>query len=98
MRENTAVVTLVFAARDGDREAWNRMVERYAPLVYGICRTYRLAPADAEDVGQNVWMSLYGHLHLLRDAAALPGWLTTTTPGTNAAGCCASRRGAGSRS
>jgi RNA polymerase sigma factor (sigma-70 family) len=79
MRENTAVVALVFAARDGDREAWNRMVERYAPLVYGICRTYRLAPADAEDVGQNVWMLLFEHLRRLRDPAALPGWLTTTT-------------------
>jgi RNA polymerase sigma factor (sigma-70 family) len=35
--------------------------------------------ADAEDVGQSVWMRLVGQLASLRDPAALPGWLATTT-------------------
>ncbi len=30
-------------------------------------------------MGQNVWLRLVEHLPSLREAAALPGWLTTTT-------------------
>jgi RNA polymerase sigma factor (sigma-70 family) len=38
-----------------------------------------LGDADAEDVGQMVWLHLVDHLDDLRDPAALPGWLATTT-------------------
>ncbi len=48
------VTDLVMRARDGDRQAWEAIVERYAPLVWSICRRYRLADADADDVGQSV--------------------------------------------
>jgi DNA-directed RNA polymerase specialized sigma24 family protein len=51
------------------------LVERYAPLIWSICRSHRLEAADA----QNVWPKLAGHLDSLRDPAALPGWLATTT-------------------
>ena len=47
--------------------------------MWSICRRYRLGRADAEDVGQSVWMRLVGQLASLRDPAALPGWLATTT-------------------
>lgn len=40
---------------------------------------YRLSRADAEDVGQSVWLCLVGQLDKVRDPAALPGWLATTT-------------------
>jgi DNA-directed RNA polymerase specialized sigma24 family protein len=43
--------------------------------------TYRLDAADAEDAAQNVWLKLLGHLGSLRDPAALPGWLATTSAG-----------------
>ncbi len=55
------------------------LVERYAPLIWSICRRYRLAGADADDVGQIVWLHLVDHLGNLRDPAALAGWLATTT-------------------
>src|SRR5580704_11152186 len=35
--------------------------------------------ADAEDVCQAVWLRLVAQLGNLRDPAALPGWITTTT-------------------
>jgi len=35
--------------------------------------------ADAQDAAQTVWLNLVGHLDSLRDPAALPGWLATTT-------------------
>ncbi len=75
-----AVVTdLVTRARDGDRQAWGALVDRYAPLIWMICRRYGLDAADAEDVGQSVWLRLVDHLDQVRDPAALPGWLATTT-------------------
>jgi RNA polymerase sigma factor (sigma-70 family) len=74
-----AVIHLATRARNGDQQAWGALVERYAPLIWSICRRYRLSDADAEDVGQSVWLHLMDHLTDLRDLAALPGWLATTT-------------------
>ncbi|GLI02200.1 RNA polymerase sigma factor [Phytohabitans aurantiacus] len=79
MRDDPVVVMLVARARSGEAEAWHQIVDRYAPLVWGICRRYRLSQADSEDVGQNVWLKLHQHLASLRDPAALPGWLARTT-------------------
>jgi RNA polymerase sigma factor (sigma-70 family) len=63
----------------GDKEAWDALVERYASLIWSTCRRYRLNDADAEDVGQSVWLQLVEHVGAIRDPAALPGWLVTTT-------------------
>lgn len=79
MRDDPTVVDLVTRARDGDKSAWDELVERYAPLVYSVCRRYRLAPPDIDDVGQSVWLRLVEHLPGLREPAALPGWIATTT-------------------
>ena len=70
---------LVWRVKTGDRQAWDDLVERYAPLIWSICRRYRLNDADAEDVGQRVWLHLVTHVGTIRDPAALPGWLVTTT-------------------
>ena len=77
--EQLAVTDLVTRARNGDRQAWDALVERYAPLIWSICRRHRLGDADADDVGQSVWLHLVDQLDKLRDPAALPGWLATTT-------------------
>jgi len=79
MRDDPLLVGLVTRARSGDKQAWDALVERYAPLVWSICRRHRLSRADAEDVGQSVWLRLVEQLDNLRNPAALPGWLATTT-------------------
>jgi RNA polymerase sigma factor (sigma-70 family) len=79
MRDDPAVTSLVTRARNGDKHAWDELVERYAPLVWAICRRHRLDRADADDIGQSVWLRLLEHLGGLREPAALPGWLATTT-------------------
>ena len=79
MRDDPVVTALVTRARNGDTQAWHALVERYAPLIWSICRRYRLADADAQDVSQDTWLHLVRHLDTLRDPAALPGWLATTT-------------------
>src|SRR5439155_108922 len=79
MRDDPHVVALVTRASGGDQDAWYELVDRYAPLVYTICTRYRLSNHDIEDVGQNVWLLLVEQLGKLREPAALPGWLATTT-------------------
>jgi RNA polymerase sigma factor (sigma-70 family) len=79
MRDDPQVVALVTRASGGDQDAWYELVDRYAPLVYTICTRYRLSNHDIEDVGQNVWLLLVEQLGKLREPAALPGWLATTT-------------------
>ena len=79
MADYLPVTDLVTRAKNGEQQAWDALVERYASLIWSICRHYRLDGADAEDVGQAVWLKLVTHLDHLREAAALPGWLVTTT-------------------
>jgi len=73
------VAALVMRARDGDERAWAALVDRYAPLIWSLCRRYRLGTTDTGDVGQTVWLLLVNQLGQIRDPAALPGWLATTT-------------------
>ena len=79
MRDDPVVTDLVIRARNGEEQAWDALVDRYVPLIWSICRMHRLCGADAEDVGQNVWVQLVDQLDKIRDPAALPGWLATTT-------------------
>ena len=73
------VAALVVRARDGDERAWAALVERYAPLIWSLCRRYQLDTTETADAGQNVWLLLATQLGKIRDPAALPGWLATTT-------------------
>ena len=78
-RDDPVITGLVTRARNGERQAWDALVERYAPLIWSICRSHRLEAADAQDAAQNVWLKLVDQLGKIRDPAALPGWLATTT-------------------
>ena len=50
MRDDLNVAGLVTRAHNGDQQAWDALVKRYAPLVWSICRRYQLGNADTEDV------------------------------------------------
>jgi RNA polymerase sigma factor (sigma-70 family) len=78
MRDDPTLVALVDRSRGGDQAAWDALVARYAPLVHGICRRYRLQDADLEDAGAAVWLRLVERLATIREPAALPGWIATT--------------------
>jgi len=87
-RDYSVVADLVAGARNGDSQAWDALVERYAPLIWSICRRYGISGPAAEDVAQHVWLHLVESLNNLRDPAALPGWVSTTTRRE----CCRIRR------
>ena len=74
LARHAPVAAMVSRAAAGDRDAWDRIIERYAPLVYTTCQRYRLAAHDVDDVGQRVWLLLLEQIGNLRDPAALPGW------------------------
>ena len=76
---NRAAADLVRLAAAGDRSAWDELVDQFSPLVWGICRRFGMSREDIEETGQNVWLTLVEKLPTLREPAALPGWLATTT-------------------
>lgn len=77
--ERPAVAELVRAAGRGNRAAWDEIVVRFTPLLIATAHRFRLGDHDAADVVQTVWLHLIEHLGELREPAALPGWLVSTT-------------------
>lgn len=72
------VEVLVRRATDGDRGAFDQIVERFAGLVWAVARDLRLSPEDAADVSQTTWLRLVEHLGRIRQPERLAGWLVTT--------------------
>jgi RNA polymerase sigma factor (sigma-70 family) len=79
MQDDPLVIALVIRATGGDEDAWQELVDRYAPLVWSICLRYQLDRVDTDDVCQTVWLLLVERIGHLREPAAVPGWLATTT-------------------
>jgi RNA polymerase sigma factor (sigma-70 family) len=78
-RNDLSLAELVDRATGGDRIAWDELVDRFAPLVWSVCQRFGMRREDIEETGQNVWLILVENLGKLREPAALPGWLATTT-------------------
>jgi RNA polymerase sigma-70 factor (ECF subfamily) len=74
----TITSSLLQQARARDAAAWDRLVEVYSPLIYNWCRRRGLTPEDCEDVGQQVFASLWSSLADYRHEHFL-GWLKTIT-------------------
>lgn len=65
---------LVLAAQAGDVGSFEQLYSRYAPVVHSILLG-RLPAVDADDVTQNVFITAYTKLAMLRDPAAFAGWI-----------------------
>lgn len=66
----------VRAARDGDPSAFERLYARYRRMVHAIVLS-RVAPHDADDLVQDVFLTAMQKLGALRDESAFGGWLAT---------------------
>ena len=72
--------SLLDRIRAADPAAWKRLVDLYGPLVYGWCLRAGLQPADAADVGQEVFLAVAGAIHRFRrdrPGDTFRGWLYT---------------------
>jgi RNA polymerase sigma-70 factor (ECF subfamily) len=63
-------------ARNGDREAFGQIYERFARTVHGIVLA-RVGAEEAEDVTQEVFVAVHGGLATIKDPNSLPGWICT---------------------
>jgi len=68
---------LVQAARRRDPAAWEALVERYDRLIRAVCRSHRLADADADDVRQTTWLKAVEHMDRLHDPRRVGAWIAT---------------------
>lgn len=50
--------SLLVRAQQNEATAWDRIVSLYSPLVYKWCLRWGLKPQDAENVGQEVFLSV----------------------------------------
>jgi RNA polymerase sigma-70 factor, ECF subfamily len=65
---------LVEAARAGDRAAFERLYELYAPLVHGVLLA-RVPYGEVSDLVQDVFLSAFRKLATLRDPARFGPWV-----------------------
>ncbi|MEA2224100.1 MAG: hypothetical protein QOH83_2476 [Solirubrobacteraceae bacterium] len=73
------LVALVHGACAGDPNAWTRLVRRYDRMLRHIARSYRLTPAEVDDVVQTTWLNLFEAIEQIRDPTAIGAWLATAT-------------------
>lgn len=69
----------VDAARDGDRRAFGRLVERYQERVYAIAYGILQNRDDAWDAAQEAFVKAYQNLHRFEGGASFYTWLYRIT-------------------
>ncbi len=72
------IALLVRRAAEGDRWAWERLVNQYARLIWAITRDFKLVESDAADVFQATWLRLLEHIDRLEQPARVGSWLAAT--------------------
>ena len=68
---------LIQACRQGNTDAWERLLDRYERLVFSIPLNYGLAVEDAADLAQITFTILMQSLDSLQDDTRLAYWLST---------------------
>jgi RNA polymerase sigma factor (sigma-70 family) len=76
--EPSEVADTVRRAAEGDKSAWNALVENFSRMIWGIASAHRLGSADAGEVVQTTWLRLVEHLDRITYPERIGGWLATT--------------------
>jgi len=69
---------LVRRAAEGDQQAWERLIEQYARLIWAMTRDFKLIESDAADVAQVTWLRLLERIDSLEHPARVGSWLAAT--------------------
>jgi RNA polymerase sigma-70 factor (ECF subfamily) len=67
--------TLIRAVLAGDKTAYEKLYDRYAPLVRAVCYDTTYNITDAQDLAQDVFMRAYEKLENLRNSERFGNWL-----------------------
>jgi RNA polymerase sigma factor (sigma-70 family) len=76
--ESSDVAGLVRRAAQGDRHAWERLVDQYARLIWSITVEFKLIESDAADVAQTTWLRLLQHIDRIEYPDRIGSWLAAT--------------------
>jgi RNA polymerase sigma factor (sigma-70 family) len=68
---------LAAEAASGNTASWEELVRRFGPRLHRIAGSHGLDEASAADVVQTTWLRAFERLHMLREPAAVGGWLAT---------------------
>lgn len=66
---------LIDACRKGDRKAQYELYEKYAPLMYSICRRYVMRLQEAEDILVCGFTKVFQKLHQFKGEGSFEGWV-----------------------
>jgi RNA polymerase sigma factor (sigma-70 family) len=69
---------LIRRAAEGDRGAWERLVDKYARLIWAITRDFKLSESDASDVAQATWLRLLEHIDRIEYPDRVGSWIAAT--------------------
>jgi DNA-directed RNA polymerase specialized sigma24 family protein len=72
------VTGLVRRAAAGDLQAWERLVDQYARLIWSITVDFKLVESDAADVAQTTWLRLLEHIDRIQYPDRVGSWLAAT--------------------
>ena len=72
------IAGLVRGAANGDLEAWERLVDQYARLIWSITGEFKLVESDAADVAQTTWLRLLEHIDRIEYPERVGSWLAAT--------------------
>jgi RNA polymerase sigma-70 factor (ECF subfamily) len=59
----------------GDQRAFRDLVERYQDRIFGFCLRMLSDPSEAEDIAQDVFLTLYRHASSFRGESRVSTWL-----------------------
>jgi RNA polymerase sigma-70 factor (ECF subfamily) len=61
-------------AAKSDPAAWEEIIRLYGERIFNLCLRFASTPMEAEDLTQEVFLKLYGHLHQYRGEVPLAAW------------------------
>ena len=77
---------LLLRCRQGDAVAWEALVRRFQPRIYGFALHYMRDDEEARDTAQEIFIKMYRHLDDFRDGPAFLPWMLRL-----ARNCCIDR-------
>lgn len=60
---------------DGDREAFNALMKKYKQMVYSVCYGFVKNSSDAEDISQDVFLSVYKNSTHFKYKSKVSTWI-----------------------